>query len=120
MHSTKRILAMALMERPHHKDQLFSKDFDYFNRKRRGSLWLPPEILKRRDAVPIQYMKPETRAETARALWAVGIRKAKIMSDIMRAFNLIERDIYIRGAQAKIDFTMYEKRDENLVEVKVN
>ena len=59
-------------------------------------------------------MKPNTRSETARALWATGIRKAKIMADIMRAFNLIERDIYIRGAEAKIDFAMYEKTDDNL------
>ena len=35
------------------------------------------------------------------------------MAGIFRAFNLIGRDIYIRGAQAKIDFAMYEKQDEN-------
>lgn len=90
-------------------------------------MWTPPDILKKRLALPIQYMTAESKKKLALALWAVGIRKAKIMSDIMRAFNLIERDIYIRGAEAKIDFTMYEKHDDEagkqsdfLLQLKIN
>jgi hypothetical protein len=103
---------MALSKKPDQPDQLFNEDFDYFNRKRRNSFWEIPEILRKREAIPIQYMKAESKSRTARALWGIGVRKAKIMADIMRAFNLIEREIYIRGAEAKIDFAMYEKTEE--------
>lgn len=37
------------------------------------------------------------------ALWSVGVRKAKVMTSIMMAFNQVERDIYIRGVDANTD-----------------
>jgi len=97
------------------RDYAFSKLFNFMERPERNILWDHPFKTKEdfENRQSITELEGEEKRQRALQLWAIGIRKAKVMSIVGMTFISVDNDVKIFGVTKNINLKG-QAADENM------